>query len=171
MNQYVPLIYRFIIALLLQVTLFNFLPISTVAFPAFYLYFILTVPVGFYPVITLLLAFMIGISVDFSLSSFGLHSFASVFTAYVRGKLLKLMQPYDGYLPSEVPTFETRGMKWWLYHTSFLIFIHMSVLSFLEIFQIGYLFTALFKSLLSTLYTLGVILIWLLLPFLYKKRT
>lgn len=101
-------IIRFIVFFLLQVLVFKGVDLNSGSFQYFHIImypiFILLLPIELQKPYVLLLAFLIGISVDIFYDSLGVHASASVFLAYLRSYLLKLLEPRGGY------SFQTPGL-------------------------------------------------------------
>ncbi|MDR2563773.1 MAG: hypothetical protein LBC98_07505 [Prevotellaceae bacterium] len=105
--------------------------------------FILLLPVSFYPLASLLLSAVMGLSVDiFSSGALGVHMAACVATAYLRSHLLRNMLSSTD-LQIEVPLPAKSPFRRYISYTLILVFAHHSVLFILETFDIsemGYIF-------------------------------
>ncbi|HEY4798331.1 MAG TPA: rod shape-determining protein MreD, partial [Bacteroidia bacterium] len=107
----------------------------------------------------LVLAFVLGLSVDIFSDTGGLHAAASVLMAFLRKPVLKLISPRDGYDAVQQPTIQQFGFGWFLSYTGTLVFAHHCVLFFLETFGFSEFFSTFFRAILSTFFTLMLIFI------------
>ncbi|HPS84961.1 MAG TPA: rod shape-determining protein MreD, partial [Bacteroidales bacterium] len=82
-------IFRFLIVILLQVTIFNYTNLFGYINPFVYLYFVLLIPFETPMWIALLLAFLTGFTQDLFTSTGGLHAAATTAIAYLRPVLLR----------------------------------------------------------------------------------
>ncbi len=107
---------RFVILLLLQVIVFSQVRlgplgpyyIDIIVFPLAYLLLPFRTPRE----LQFLLAFGIGLIVDLSMQSPGLHAGASVFTIAVRPVVLRLFEPRGGYDKLHSPTLQRFKWPW-----------------------------------------------------------
>ena len=89
----------------------------------------------------------------------GMHAAASVFLAYIRPAVLKLFSPRDGYEFGTKPTIQYLGTPWFLSYAGILIVFHHLVLFYLEIFRFSEFFSTFFRVIISSLFTLLLVLI------------
>lgn len=128
-------IIRFVIILLIQVLVFNHIRISGYVYPAFYVYFIMLLPFEIAGWLLLVAAFLMGMGVDFFTNSLGLNAAASVFTAFIRPGVVRLLKSKKEYEPGIAPGISHLGFSWFFFYAVILIFLHHGVLFFLEIFS------------------------------------
>ena len=150
---------RFIFLVLIQVLILNNIELSGYLNPFLYVLFILMLPFNTPKWLVLLLAFVIGISIDMFSDTGGLHAAASVFLAFLRPVMLKLISPRDGYDAGQQPTIQQFGLGWFLSYAGILVFIHHVVLFYLEAFHFAGFFSTLFRAILSSLFTISLIFI------------
>jgi hypothetical protein len=84
----------------------------------------------------------------------GMHAAATVFMAYIRPSVLKLFSPRDGYEFGTQPTVQYLGLPWFLSYASILISLHHLVLFYLEIFRFSEFFSTLFRVIISSIFTI-----------------
>ena len=158
----------FVFLILLQVLILNNLHMSVLLNPYVYVLFILILPFDTPGWLVLSLAFVTGIVLDAFANTIGMHTAALVFMAFVRKYLMRIMAPRDGYEQNKTPHYGEMGLVWFIIYAGILIFVHHLSLFVLEDFRAAHFFTALFKSLLSGILSLFIILILLL--FSYRPR-
>lgn len=122
----------FFVYILAQVLLLKNLVLFNVAFCFIYVAFILLLPLELSAVFLMLIAFITGFTIDIFYSSMGIHAFASVFTAYARIYWLRLITPQGGYEVGTTPTLTSYGVSWFSVYFLPLLFLHLSVLFFVE---------------------------------------
>ena len=141
---------RFIILLLLQIIVFSQARIGPyyidiIVFPLAYLLLPFRTPRE----LQFLLAFGIGLIVDISMQSPGLHAGASVFTIAVRPIILRLLEPRGGYDKLHSPTLQRFKWPWFASFISILSFVHILFYFSMEVFTPLFLGAILIKTLLS----------------------
>jgi len=144
---------RFVILLLLQVIVFSQVRIGPlgpyyidiIVFPLAYLLLPFRTPRE----LQFLLAFGIGLVVDLSMQSPGLHAGASVFTIAVRPIILRLLEPRGGYDKLHSPTLKRFKWPWFATFISILSFVHILFYFSMEVFTPLFLGAILIKTLLS----------------------
>ncbi len=165
-NTIVINIFRFIFLVLFQSVILNNIELGGYINPYLYVLFILLLPFETPKGVLLILAFFIGLSVDMFSNTMGVHASASVFMAYCRPHVLKLVAPRDGYDAETKPTIKSLGFRWFLVYASFLIFAHHIFLFFIEVFRFSEFFLTLWRVILSSILT---IILVLLSQFLFYK--
>ncbi len=159
---------RFVILLLLQVIVFSQVRIGPlgpyyidiIVFPLAYLLLPFRTPRE----LQFLLAFGIGLVVDLSMQSPGLHAGASVFTIAVRPIILRLLEPRGGYDKLHSPTLKRFKWPWFATFISILSFVHILFYFSMEVFTPLFLGAILIKTLLSWFVsTLFIFLIMIIL--------
>src|SRR5262245_41757686 len=133
-------IFQFILLVLLQVLVLNHIQLNGYINPYIYIYFILLLPVGISDSLLLLIAFTLGFCVDIFSSSGGMHSAATVFLAFCRPAVLKLIAPRDGYDLEIRLNAKTMGIKWFLTYASILVTLHHLTLFYIEVFRFSEFF-------------------------------
>ena len=159
---------RFVSLILLQVLVLNNVAFSGSINPYLYILFILMLPFDSPKWLSLVSAFFIGLSIDVFTSTLGMHAAASLFMAYARNYLLKLFAPRDGYDPILLPTIQDMGLVWFLSYASTLTFMHHTFLFTIELFRFDEFLPTLGRALLSSMFTIILILISQLL--IYRKK-
>jgi rod shape-determining protein MreD len=167
-NNLPKIAFQFTFLVLLQVFVLNNVAFSGYVNPYLYVLFILMLPFDTPRWLSLILAFLLGLSVDIFTSTLGMHIAACLFMAYSREHLLALFSPRDGYDPVLSPTIHDMGTVWFLSYVSTLTFLHHAFLFSIEAFRISEFFSIMGRALLSTIFTLILIFISQLL--IYRKK-
>jgi len=166
-------IIRFFLLLLLQVLILNNLEnlglANSFILPQIYILFILLLPFETPTWISICLGFLIGLLVDFSIDTEGLHAFASTSIAYLKPRLTKSLSPRDGYDFNSEPNLRDQGLNWFLVYGSILIFTHHFLLFFLEKLAWSNFFSTLLTIVLSAAFSLILAMIYQFIVY-QKKR-
>jgi rod shape-determining protein MreD len=149
----------FIILILAQEFVFNNIQFSGFVNPYVYVLFILILPHDISNWLLILLAFTLGFFVDLFSETLGLHSAATIFLAYLRPRVLKIISPRDGYEPGFCPSLSEFGFEWFARYTAMLIIPHHAVLFFLESFTFVNFFPTLLRIILSIIFTFIIIML------------
>jgi len=149
----------FILLVLAQILLFNNIQFSGYVNPYIYIIFILLLPAEIPAALTLFLSFGIGIVIDFYSGSAGMHAFASTFAGFVRPFVLRSISPRDGYTPGEQLSMLSYGIRWFLLYAAIIVFVHHTVLFFIEAFRIIDFIRTFIRIILSSVFSLTFIMI------------
>jgi hypothetical protein len=129
--------------------------------------FFLMLPFEINKTLLLLLGFLGGLLIDFSLNCPGVHASASLILCFVRPYILKSMSPRQGYDINSQPSMADYGFRWFFRYAVICISIHHVVLFFNLSLTLHNSFFLLVRALLNIVITL--VLIILCQYFLYKK--
>jgi len=161
---------RFLILLLFQVLVLNSLNWGGYIYPAFYIYFILVLPFETAGWALLLSAFFMGLGVDYFSNSMGINAAASVFTAFLRPTVLRLLSSKRDYESNIRPGVRDFGIAWFLSYLVILVLFHHTILFFLEYFSLkGFLHTLL-RIILSAVVTMLLALLVQLIFYQNEKK-
>lgn len=149
----------FFVYLILQVVLLKNLVLFNTSFCFLYVAFILLLPVEMGNLLLMLIAFLLGISVDIFYNSLGLHTIALVLLAYLRNYWLATITPQGGYDIGTPPTLAANGLQWFLVYTLPLVFVHHLVLFFVEASGFTLFWYTMLKAVSSLLFTMAVMLL------------
>jgi rod shape-determining protein MreD len=158
-NQYTRISLRFLILILVQVLLLNNIHFLGYINPYVYILFILLLPFETKRWVLLLLAFILGLSVDFFSNSLGIHAAATVFAAYFRPGVMSLITSRKEYEPGLEPSIADLGFQWFFMYTLILVSLHHLMLFMLEVFRFSNFFSTLGHSILNTLFTVLFIIL------------
>lgn len=160
-------IIRFFLLAIAQVLIFKRVAFNwgDFAFIHFIIYplFIILLPTKMPRPLVIFLGFLIGIFVDLFYDSPGIHASAGVFTAYARGLVLDLLEPYEGYNSDDSPTIETMGISWFMSYCSILLGLHLFYYFSVEAFSFVYIFEILMNTIFSFIASFIILMLFLLI--------
>ena len=149
-------IFRFILLVLFQVLVLNNIQFLGYINPYLYILFILSLPFQIPRWLLLILAFILGLSIDIFSNTLGMHAFATVFVAFFRNGIIKLFTNIEeGNNPT--PSFYTFGVSAYVKYVIVMVLIHHSTLFILEAFSFTHFWILLTKIMLSSLITILLI--------------
>ena len=159
-------IIRFFFLIFFQVLILNHINLSGYINPYFYIYFILLLPFDTPKWMLLIAAFILGLSVDIFTNTIGLNASACVMMAFARPLVISAISSGPESLLGDTPSLRNQGAKWFLYYAVSLIMIHHFTLFYLEIFRFNEFLATFVRVLLSSAFTLMLVLIseYLLYP-------
>ena len=157
---------RFILLVLLQVVLFNYINFLGYINPYPYIMFIALFPVKNNRFAIIFLSFFLGLTIDLFSDTGGIHAAACVFIAYVRPVILKFSfgMIYD----HQSIKFNSVEFGEKLTYLTILTFLHHFVLFLLEFFSASKIILILQKTLFSGIFT---ILLILLITIIFSRKT
>ena len=163
---YLRNIARFVFLVLFQVLILNNIQVNGYINPYFYIYFILLMPFDTPKWMLLIAAFILGWSVDIFTNTIGLNAAACVVMAFARPFVIAAISSGPESLLGDTPSLRNQGMKWFLYYAVILIVIHHFTFFYLEIFRFSEFLATFVRVLLSSAFTLLLVLIseYLLYP-------
>lgn len=159
---------RFFFLVLLQALVLNNVAFNGFINPYLYVLFILMLPFETPKWLTLVSGFILGFTIDIFTNTLGMHLSASIFLAYSREYVLRLISPREGYDATSSPTISDMGIAWFVTYCSILVLLHHIFLFFVEAFRFTEFFTILWRAILSSFFTLLLIFIGQL--FVYRKK-
>lgn len=154
----------FVVLVLLQVLVFNQVQLTGFLNPYIYVLFILLLPVSMPQYQVLLFSFMIGISVDWFSNTLGLHAASSVLMGFMRLPVMNLVSQRESDQVN-YPGLHQTGWRWFLLYASILVVIHHFFLFFTEVFSFAGFFRTLLRSVASSAFTIGILVISQILVF------
>jgi rod shape-determining protein MreD len=161
-------ILRFIVLVFIQVFLLKNMSLYHVVTPYFYILFILLLPFNILNLLLYLLAFALGITIDAFYDTPGLHAASCVLLAYVRIIFISVTVQKEGFDNEPEPTLGLMGFRWFFLYALVLTFLHHFFLLNLESFRPSEILFTTTQAVLSTLFTVLLMLISGLM-FLKKK--
>ncbi len=168
LNEIIRNIIRFILLVAVQVLIINNIELGRFINPFLYILFIIILPFETPKWLVLLSAFLIGITVDMFTDTGGMHAAACVFMGYIRPGILKLFSPRDGYEFGTQPTVQYLGIPWFLSYAGILVFAHHLILFYIEIFRFSEFFSTLLRVIISSIFTLLLVIVTQYL--FYRKK-
>lgn len=129
--------------------------------------FILLLPIKTPKTLVVVLGFLLGISIDLFYTSPGIHASALIFTAYIRGLILRFLAPYEGYNVEDSPTLVTMGFGWYFSYIAIAFILHIFFYFSVEAFSFVYIAEIMFNTLLSYISSLLIVLI---IDFIFRMK-
>jgi hypothetical protein len=117
--------------------------------------------------LVLVLAFIYGLLIDHFYNSPGVHASALVFTAYIKGLILKFLEPFEGYSADDHPTIRKMGLTWYMSFVSILLFLHCFFYFSVESFSFVYIFDIIMNTIFSFIASFSIIL---LIQFIFRPK-
>ncbi|HUZ57824.1 MAG TPA: hypothetical protein VMU83_03480 [Hanamia sp.] len=171
MSSLIKNIIRFCLFILVQVYVLDQIPpLHQLITPYIYFLFILWLPFKMGRRSQMLVAFILGFTLDCFNNSYGMHAASCVLIAYLRPFLINILISQEGADSNyKEPSIQSMGFTPYFTYVAILTFIHHTFLFFLEALQTGGYFYFMLKSLSSTAISLLLILL-IELIFVRKQR-
>ncbi len=150
---------RFLFLVLFQVLILDNIQLGPYLNPFMYVLFILLMPFETPGWLLLIAAFLLGFSIDLFEHTPGIHASAMVLMAFIRPSVLKMIAPREGYEPNSYPRIHYYGVSWFLQYSAILVFSHHLFLFYLEVFTFSGFFITFLRILLSSLFSIGLIIL------------
>ncbi|MDD4108631.1 MAG: rod shape-determining protein MreD [Prolixibacteraceae bacterium] len=157
-NNYLKYFWMFVFLVIIQILILNQVQFSGYINPYFYLLFILLLPATAQPWLVLLSSFLIGIVIDAFSNTMGIHAAASVFAGYIRPAVIRVISTRDEEY-NEYPGLQQNKFSWFLLYTSVIVLSHHLILFYLEVFSFNHFFITLLRVLLSSVFTIFIIVL------------
>ena len=157
MNSTIKLGIRFILLVLFQVTILNYVNFLGDINPYVYILFIALYPLRNNQTTFLIIAFLLGLSVDIFSDTGGIHAGASVFVAFIRPPISRFSFGTVNEMYSV--RFNNIEFSKRLSYISILVFLHHFMLYLLDVFNLSNILTTLRLTLFSGLFTIVLIII------------
>lgn len=161
---------RFIVLVLLQVLFLKNTGYYNLATPYLYILFILLLPFDIPNFLLFLLAFITGLTVDVFYDTLGLNAAACSLLALVRILFISVTVQKDGFDNEPEPRLGLMGFRWFFFYAVILTFFHHLVLFTFEVFRFSEVPYILLRALLSSLFTVFLILVAEFIFFRRKVR-
>ena len=150
----------FIVLIVLQIVIFSNIEFSGYVNPYVYVMFILILPFSIPSWLLLILAFFTGLVVDLFSGTLGVHAFATVMAGFVRPWILSLNITSEVNDPDVSPSLYRNSLRWFLFYTVTVVFVHHLSLFLVEVFTFSNFFHTLLRVLLSTAVTTFFIMLF-----------
>lgn len=159
---------RFITLLLFQVLILNHIRLSNFINPYIYVLFVLMMPLNISGWFLLFLGFFTGLSIDLFVGTPGLHAGATVFMAFMRPTIIRILSSGKDLEKIIDPSINAMGSTWFLFYSFILVFMHHTMLFLLEAFSINQLGDTLLRIIASV--PISEIFILLIAYFFRSKK-
>jgi rod shape-determining protein MreD len=160
-------IFRFIILILIQVFLLKNIGYYNLSIPFLYILFILLLPFRISNLLLFFLSFITGLTVDIFYGTPGLHAAACTVLAFVRIVYISLTVQRDGFDNEPEPSLGIMGFRWFIFYAIFLTFFHHLILFTFETFRFTEFGYTIMRVILSTLFT---VFLMVLTEFIFFKK-
>lgn len=167
-NSFLKYSALFVILVLLQISIFNNVNLFGYAQPMFYILFLFLYPISQQKSLFLILAFLLGLSIDFFSNSGGINASATLFIAYFRLPILKIISRKTEF-DTVLFRFNNLPFGQQIAYLLTLTFIHHFIVFQLSYFKIDAIGLILTYTLFSGIFTFILLLFYTSL-FLKKKR-
>lgn len=161
-------IIRFFLLVFIQVFLLKNITLYNLSTPYLYILFILLLPFETPNIVLFALAFILGLIIDAFYDTPGLHTTACVLLAFVRILFISITVQKEGFDNEPEPTLSIMGFRWFFTYALVLTLFHHFFLFNLEVFRFSEIQYTLSRVVLSSLFTVFLILVSGLL--FYKSR-
>lgn len=148
-----------IILILFQVLVLNNIQFSGFVNPYVYIMIVLILPFSLPAWLLMIISFLTGMVIDLFSGSPGMHASATLLAGFSRQYVLRLLSPRDGYESGSDLSMAAYGFRWFFIYASAIVIIHHTTLFYLEVFRFTDFFRTIFRILLSSLFTIGFILL------------
>ena len=148
----------FIVLVLIQVLVLNQVQFSGFVNPYIYILFVLLLPLSTPRWLLLFAGFLIGLTVDVFSNSLGIHAAATVLVAFIRPFVIRSISSREEDR-NDYPGLSQNKFFWFLYYTSIMVLIHHFVLFYLEFLTFSQFFTTFLRVLISSFFSIFVIVL------------
>ncbi len=170
MNNYLINVLRFVLLLFLQVLILNNIRVGFFINPFVYILFVLLLPFSTPKWLLLISAFAMGLSVDWFMTTPGLHTSATVFMAFLRPTVIRIVSGPKMMVEDENNSILQKDKNWFFIYSTLLVLVHHISLFFLEAFSFNQLGHTFLRILLSVIFTEIIILLLVYFFAVGKKR-
>jgi len=148
----------FVSLVLVQVLIFNQVQFSGFFNPYAYLLFVILLPLSTPRYLVLILAFLLGLIIDIFSNSLGVHSAATVFAAYARPLVIRVISNREDD-KNDFPGLHQNKLIWFVNYVLIMVLLHHAVLFYLEVFTFTNFFNTLYRVVLSSLFSIIIIVL------------
>jgi cell shape-determining protein MreD len=148
----------FVSLVLIQVLIFNQVQLSGFFNPYIYILFIILLPLSTPRYAVLILGFFLGLVIDVFSNSLGIHSAATVFIAYARPLVIRVISNREDD-KNDYPGLHQNKFTWFISYVVFMVLLHHFLLFYLEVFTFANFFNTLYRVILSSLFSIIIIVL------------
>lgn len=148
----------FVSLVLVQVLIFNQVQFGGFFNPYVYILFVILLPLSTPRYLVLILAFALGFIIDIFSNSLGVHSAATVFIAYMRPLVIRIISNREDD-KSDYPGLHQNKLIWFVSYVVFMVLLHHLLLFYLEVYTFANFLNTLFRVVLSSLFSIIVIVL------------
>ena len=140
-------------SILFQVFILNNIQLNGYINPYYYIIFIISSPSKNSKSICLMWGFLIGLIIDFFSESYGIHTFCSVLIAYLQPLFYSAKSSYNK-TSDDGKNIKTMSLEFFISRTVLIVLIHHFTLFMLEDFSLINTFSIIYKTIVSSLFTI-----------------
>lgn len=165
--SWIPISIRFVLLIVLQVTIFKRIGIdySIFSFAHIFIYplWVIFFPVKYPKAVLMILAFCMGLCIDIFYDSPGVHAASLVFLAFSRGFILNLLEPDKGYDLDNPFNLRRLGFIWVLSYLGLSMLLYLFFYFSVEAFSIVYIYEIVISTILSLICSIVIMFIYTLI--------
>ncbi len=150
MHRSITYLLLYLFTVLFQVFLFDNLSVSMYLNPLIYIAFVALLPLDESPLMTLVAALLMGVTMDFAMGTAGLNLIVTLPVAYFRSTLLSLTYRQEDLREGGIPSVERMGMAPFLKYIIFFVLLHHTLFFLLETLSLSHLLHTVARILLSS---------------------
>jgi rod shape-determining protein MreD len=150
---------RFFLLVAIQVFFLKNIGYYNLSVPYLYILFILLLPFGIPNWLLFFLAFITGFTIDVFYDTLGLNAAACTFMAFVRVLYISITVQKDGFDNEPEPRLGIMGFRWFIFYAIILTMSHHFILFTFENFKLSEIGYTIVRILLSSFFTIFLILI------------
>jgi hypothetical protein len=106
----------------------------------------------------LILGFFLGLVIDVFSNSLGIHSAATVFIAYARPLVIRLISNREDD-KSDYPGLQQNKPVWFIKYVAIMVLMHHLLLFYIEVYTFANFFNTLYRAILSSIFSIIVIVL------------
>lgn len=162
----------FILVMFIQLFILNNINLFGYINPYLYLFIILSLPFKIKHTPLIIISFFVGYIVDLlSAGIIGLHAASAVLIGFIRPFIIRGISSNESeYDTKSHPSLNNMGLKWYITYCLLLVGFHHILYYYLECFSFSSFFSTFFQSIINSIFTVFVIMIYQLISFKSKKR-
>ncbi len=157
-REAIKYVIMFISLVLIQVLVLNHVQFSGFVNPCIYILFVMLLPINIPRYALLILGFLVGFTVDVFSNSLGINAAASTLIAFVRPVIISGISTREEER-SDYPGMKQNSFRWFLYYTIIMVFIHHLAFFYLEVFTFNDFLGTFSRVLLSSVFSIFVIVL------------
>lgn len=158
----------FLLYFLVQALMLKNIVVFGVAFCFLYVLYILLLPVEIKTIPMMLIAFVLGLSIDLFYDTMGMHILCLVAIAFVRNFWLDILTPTGGYDENLQPSMLNMGLGWFVTYSVPLFLFHHVLFFYIDSLGTNLFFPVVQKIIASTIFVFVMSVIVQLL--FYRRR-
>jgi hypothetical protein len=148
----------FVLLVLVQVLIFNQVQFGGFLNPYVYILFVILLPLSAPRYLELILGFALGFIIDIFSNSLGVHSAATVFIAYIRPLVIRVISNREDDR-NDYPGLHQNKLTWFLSYVAIMVLLHHLLLFYIEVYTFANFLNTLFRVFLSSVFSIIIIVL------------